>query len=337
MLVRSLVRGLALLALPVLAGAATPESREADLEAIRGEIAGLQNQLARLGGERRGLVDELSRIEIELELQERRIDEAGTAAELTAIVITDTEQRVVELEHRLDRVRASLREGLIRLYQVGGRGQVRLLLEMQSGERMLGGLRQLRYLARRDDATINEFVEAREVLDAERGRLATQQAEVRQWLGKEEQGKRNLEALRGRQQTTIARLDKQRRGVAAESSRLLEKERRLAELLDHLYGRATAPLGGTPIQRFRGVLDWPARGPVEVAFGPRKDPTYQTVVPHNGLQIGTRVATEVRSIFPGKVLFADELEGYGTTIVVHHPGYPSRAKRLLSAIEEMAG
>jgi len=151
-------------------------------------------------------------------------------------------------------------------------------------------------------------------------------------LRKEEQGKRNLEALRGRQQTTIARLDKQRRGVAAESSRLLEKERRLAELLDHLYGRATAPLGGTPIQRFRGVLDWPARGPVEVAFGPRKDPTYQTVVPHNGLQIGTRVATEVRSIFPGKVLFADELEGYGTTIVVHHPG---RVFTLFAGLQEL--
>jgi septal ring factor EnvC (AmiA/AmiB activator) len=79
-------------------------------------------------------------------------------------------------------------------------------------------------------------------------------------------------------------------------------------------------LDGTPLQEFRGVLDWPVAGEVVGGFGPRRDPRYRTEVPHNGVELTTRPGSAVRAIYPGKVLFADALEGYGPTVVVHHAG-----------------
>ena len=71
---------------------------------------------------------------------------------------------------------------------------------------------------------------------------------------------------------------------------------------------------------FRGVLDWPVSGRVVQGFGMRLDPQYKTRVPHNGLDLNTRAQTTVQAIFPGKILFAAPFQGYGLTVVIHHPG-----------------
>lgn len=75
-----------------------------------------------------------------------------------------------------------------------------------------------------------------------------------------------------------------------------------------------------PIQRFRGVLDWPMSGVVVQRFGPRLDPRYRTRVPHNGISLEPASETEVQAIFPGVVVFAEDFEGFGITVVVHHTG-----------------
>ena len=36
--------------------------------------------------------------------------------------------------------------------------------------------------------------------------------------------------------------------------------------------------------------------------------------------LATAPGSEVRAVFPGKVLFAAPFQGYGTTVIVHHPG-----------------
>jgi murein hydrolase activator len=59
---------------------------------------------------------------------------------------------------------------------------------------------------------------------------------------------------------------------------------------------------------------------VTAGFGPRRDPRYQTLVPHNGIDIATTAGAEVRAVYPGRVLFASPFRGYGPTVVLHHPG-----------------
>jgi septal ring factor EnvC (AmiA/AmiB activator) len=74
------------------------------------------------------------------------------------------------------------------------------------------------------------------------------------------------------------------------------------------------------MQEFRGILDWPVEGKVTAGFGHRLDPRYKTRVPHNGLDLATAQGSEIRVVFPGKVLFAAPFQGYGNTVVVQHPG-----------------
>ncbi|HVS01710.1 MAG TPA: peptidoglycan DD-metalloendopeptidase family protein [Thermoanaerobaculia bacterium] len=316
---------LAVLLAPPLRGAALPaaapaEDREAALERIRGEIAGLQADLSRAQLRERSLSSELEQTRLELTLQERRVAEARAAQELARERVAALEGRVAALEADLERVRGDLHRQLVGLYRLGRAGYLRLLLSLPSDDRVLPAIRQLRYLARRDGRTLEEFLDTRARLSLEEEELAQERSRVEVWLAQEEQRRGRLQQLRREQSQLLAQAAQRRQSLETRTVALAETERKLSGFLAFLYGRNATPLSGTPIQQFRGVLDWPARGAVTVRFGPRLDPRYRTRTPHNGIAIATREGSEVGAVFPGKVLFAAPFQGYGPTVIVHHAG-----------------
>lgn len=295
-------------------------SRETELEAIRDEIARLQVRLNQVRRESAGLKGELEQTAVAIELQGKRVDEAQTARTLAEESLAGLEEQVAELEIRLERLRQNLKERLADLYRLGRQGYLRLFLSIRSQEDLLPGIRQVRFLAMRDRDLLDDYVDTRARLEFERRELEERRREIEEWLLAEGQRLDQLNRLRRRQATLLARLEKEQQSLANQTAQLEDKERKLASLLDFLYGRSTEPLSGTPIQNFQSVLDWPVEGTVVTAFGPRLDPRYKTQTPHNGLQLATRTGSPVRAIYPGEVLFAAPFQGYGWTTVMHHSG-----------------
>lgn len=295
-------------------------SREEELEEIRLEIQALQSELEEIGQRTHDLVGEMEQIRLQIELQERRIAEARAAYALAQEDVASMEGKVGALESRLDDLRLELRNHLVVLYSLGRHGYARLFLSIEPGSDVLAAVRQLRYLIRRDTRALERYRNTRDELDEERESLALTREEAGRWLESEEDERRKLGRIERRQETLLAEVDRQRLSLVHRTQELEDKERRLSYFLDLLYGRTEVTLEGTPVQDFRGVLDWPVEGPVVVEFGPRLDPRYGTQVPHNGIEIEVEKAPQVRVVYPGKVLFAAPFEGYGQTVIVHHPG-----------------
>ncbi len=316
---RRLVAAVVVAALLPAAVPAAEDVRSRELEAIRDEIARLQGRLARVEAESRGLAGELQRTELSLELQSRRLDEAAAARRLVETSLERLEATVSGLERELASQRAALERRLADLYRLGRHGYLRLLLSIGSRGQLLPAVRSLRYLARRDGELLDRFVDTRAELAVERQRLLERQRERSGWVEQERSRLDELARLRRRQAELLASLDRQRSTLSSQTLKLADKERRLGNLLDFLAGRSPA-LAGRPIQQFRGALDWPVGGRIVHRFGHRRDRRYGTQVPHNGLTLATTAGTTVRSIYPGKVLFAAPFEGYGPTAVVHHSG-----------------
>ncbi len=302
------------------AGAQDTRAREAELEAIRDEIAGLQSRLLTVRQRQTGLAGDLERIEVELELQEKRYSEAVTARSLAADRAAATQRQVALLEGRLTELRGQLRRSLIGLYRLGRHGYLRLFLSLKPNQSLLPGIRLLRLIARRDANTLDRFRATRTRLEFERDELQAGRRELEAWVRREEERRQGLMALRSRQAELLAAAQGEGRRLAARAGELRDRERKLSALLDFLYGRSPDALAGRPIQGFRGVLDWPVRGQVTAGFGPRLDPRYKTRVPHNGVDIATQTGSEVRAIYPGKVIYAAPFEGYSQAVVVQHAG-----------------
>ncbi|MDX1502030.1 MAG: peptidoglycan DD-metalloendopeptidase family protein [Thermoanaerobaculia bacterium] len=319
-----IARGAVLAACVALALGGSPAwpqepDREAELEEIRAEIARLQARSLRLRDRQAGLAGELERTGIQLALQGKRVEEVRARRAIVEERLEAAEETIAGLEGEIAAARAELRRRLVELYRLGRDGALRLLLSIRSRQQLLPGIRLLRYLALREGRTVEEFLDLRVRLSFQRDEAERHRRQVDALLASEDQRLVELRRAQRRQELLLASLDRERESLSRRTERLEEKERKLASFLDLLYGRNPGRLGGTPIQQFRGVLDWPVRGSVTAPFGPRLDPRYGTKVPHNGVDIATSTGSEVRVVFPGKVLFAAPFQGFGPTAVVHHP------------------
>jgi len=295
-------------------------SREQELSALRAEIGRLSARLAEVRREQRGLQGELAAVEVELRLQEARLAEATAARDLAVRRVEEGEREVRRLESALETARSDLRRRLAALYRLGRQGYFRLFLSLKPDRRLLPSIRLVRFLARRDHAVIDRFQQAKDDLAGERDRLVARREEAETWIRGERVRRQQLVAAREHKQALLARVERERQSLAARTTELADRERKLGNFLDFLYGRTPSSPAGTPMQQFRGVLDWPAEGRVTSGFGSILDPRYKTKVPHNGVDLAVSPGAEVKVVFPGKVLFAAPFQGYGNTVIVQHPG-----------------
>ena len=317
--------GLALVAL--LAGAAAPAEQETDaaarrseLEAVREEISRLSSQLDDLAVRAYGITGELEKVALERRIQQRRVAEAEAARRLAEERAEAAAERVGELEHRLTGERERLEKRLAGLYRIGRHGHARLFFALDPEAEPLPAVRLLRYLVRRDAASIERFETLRTRVGVERRELDRQRAEAAAWFDQQTARHGELVRLEQRQAALLAGTRREESRIAERALELADRETKLAVLLDTLYGRGSAPLAGRSMQEFRGLLDWPVRGQLVGAFGPRLDPRYKTRVPHNGVDLETAPGAEVRAVYPGRVVFAAPFEGYGPTVVLQHAG-----------------
>ncbi len=295
-------------------------TREQELDALRGEISRLESRVGEAKRRQSGLRGEVEAADLELRLQEARLAEAVAARDLATRKAEAGEAEVQRLEASLERARLGLRRRLSGLYRLGRQGYVRLILALRPDERLLPSLRMAHYLARRDRVAIDQYQATRAGLERERDKLAAQRRDLERWLAHEQSRRGQLAEIRRRKAVLLARAEQEGKDLSQRASALADRERKLSTLVDFLYGRSTSNPAGTPIQQFRGVLDWPVAGKVTEGFGFILDPRYRTRVPHNGIDLATEPTAEVRAVFPGKVLYAAPFQGYGPTVIVHHPG-----------------
>jgi septal ring factor EnvC (AmiA/AmiB activator) len=295
-------------------------SRERELAGLRAEIARLEGRLEAAKRRQSGLQDQLAAADLELKLQETRLAEAMTARDLAARRAAASELEVERLERAFAETRHDLQGRLAALYRLGRQGYLRLLLALDPDRPLLPSVRLIRYLARRDRQSMDRYRAARADLARERDRLVAERAERERWIASEEARRRELLAVRARRAELLARVRTEEQELSTRAGDLAERERKLAELLDLLAGESSGGPEGPPIQRFRGILDWPIEGKVTTGFGFRFEPRYHTRIPHHGIELATAPGGGVQAVFAGKVVFAAPFQGYGDTVILLHPG-----------------
>ncbi len=313
---------------------ATPQARrrEAELAALRAEIAQLTARLEAARQQQSGIEGELAAADLALSLEEKRLAEATAARDAAADREAASAAEVNALTAALAERREDFRRQIVGLYRLGRQGYLRLFSALKPDARLLPSIRLVRYLVLHDREVIDRYQETHDRLARRSGELAAERLERETWVSREQERRHALVGARERKAALLTRLRNEQSALAVRTADLTEREQKLAAFLNLLYGQSSAALAGTPMQQFRGVLDWPAAGPVVERFGPQLDPRYRTKVPHNGIDLATSAGSEVKVVYPGKILYAAAFEGYGLTVVAHHPG---RVLTLYAGLSEL--
>lgn len=75
---------------------------------------------------------------------------------------------------------------------------------------------------------------------------------------------------------------------------------------------------GKGFSKSRGHLIWPVSGEIAIPYGSQEDNRFKSPIFRNGVFIKSEGEEDIRAIYNGKVVFADQFRGLGNVIIINH-------------------
>jgi septal ring factor EnvC (AmiA/AmiB activator) len=310
-------------AMPFAQDADLTQIKERELEQVRDKISALKASMDRRAAERDRLATDLQNSEVDIAEKRATVKDLERQRDYSrrrkAEIEVQLEKREAELRAESDQLAAQVSAA----YTSGNQERLKLLLNQDDPATLGRLMTYYRYLSdhRGDNIVavnnhIAELATLRAEAAAEAARLeslaASRQAELAQLDGAQQDRQALLASLK-------ARLAEE----GSEVERLAAEEKDLARLIAELTSiLSDYPITSEePFSAYRGRLTWPVAGSLIHDFG---QPRAGGGVKWNGVVLAAPRGRDVRSIYHGRVVFADWLSGMGLLVIVDHgEGYLS--------------
>ncbi|MGE0583373.1 MAG: murein hydrolase activator EnvC [Steroidobacteraceae bacterium] len=302
-----------------VAGAQTAKEAaraEADLKAVRAEIAKIAAQVKRDSVDRNKLTGNLRAAEVSVaearaeagRLRRERDERTRKRAQLA--------QEKAAREAALAAERRELAAELRSAYLIGREEPLKLLLNQEDPARAGRMFAYYSYFGRaradriaRIEAHVAQIASLDAGLREEEERLTAlesqQKAQVKQ-----------LEAARAERGKALAALEAESRTRAAALAQLRQEQAGLEKLVRDLKRALDRfPVDGkAAFAKLRGQLAWPVAGKLVARFGAAR----AGAIKWDGVMIATERGAPVHSIASGRIAYADWLPGLGLLVIVDH-------------------
>ncbi len=308
---------------PAFADDELAKIKEQELEEVRERISTLKKSMDTAARDRDRLTAELQAAEVAIAEKRLRLKELERERAFTEKRRAELDAAITERETELAIEAQTLGSQLRAAYMSGEQERLKLLLNQQDPATLGRLMRYYDYLndyrAANIDAVgarIRELLELRSQVAAEQARLDAIADERYSELGQ-------LNAAQEERQALLARLTQKIVDEGREVERLAAEERDLARLIDELTSiLSDYPISSEdPFVAHKGRLTWPVAGTLVHDFG---QPRAGGQLKWNGVVLRAQRGREVRSVYHGRVIFADWLAGMGLLVIVDHgDGYLS--------------
>ena len=308
------------LAAPVAAqdtGGELAKVKERELEEVRERISDLKKSMDRSAAERDQVTQDLQEAEAKISEQRLRIKDlerqlelsAGRKAELDAQLA----ERQAELAEETDQLAAQVRTA----YMSGRQERMRLLLNQQDPATLGRLMSYYRYLNDYRADNIQAVSAHIRELDALTARIAAEEARLSNLAKTRYAELGQLNAAQERRRELLASLRQRIASEGQEVERLAAQEKDLSRLIAELTTiLADYPISSEePFSEHKGRLTWPVAGKLLHDFG---QPRAGSSIKWNGVVLAAPRGREVRSVYHGRVVFADWLAGMGLLVIVDH-------------------
>lgn len=311
-------------------------STEAELKAVQSEIARIRKEVEDDQAQSDRLAKELKSAEVSVSEARQQLDlirkeRAGRAGRRTVLAVEKKKQ-----ETEIAQERSALAGQLRAAYLIGREEPLKLLLNQKDVTRAGRMFAYYSYFGRaragqidRIEADVRRLDELDTELAAEETKLAELEENRREELAR-------LEGARAKRGLVLANLKAESRNRTVALERLQREQSGLEKLLKQLR-RAIEKFpveSSDAFARLRGKLAWPVVGKIVAQFGEQR----AGGVKWDGVLVHTERGSPVRTVYHGRVVFADWLPGLGLLAIVDHgQGYLSlygHNERLFKAVGE---
>ncbi|MFN7454902.1 MAG: murein hydrolase activator EnvC family protein [Pseudobdellovibrionaceae bacterium] len=226
----------------------------------------------------------------------------------------DLQQKIDELRSSTAELKSLIRERLRAIYIFGQHGTARLMWSSESASELDRNLKILGAVSQRDLKLVKGYSASQAELQKKQRKLDERLQHFLALQGKLERQQKSLDVDLTNKQRILDRLRAENRKALNKLGQLRQSERKLSSQELDLNELLSRPA----FFEMKGTLVPPLPGAVVQAFGFIRHPLHRTVVPHKGVQIKAQGNDLVKTVFEGTVVYADELEGYGKTVIIDH-------------------
>lgn len=297
-------------------GAQPSPGADERLRKVQERRRSLEQELARLRSQEKSLLGKVERLELEVRLKGEQLRETQIVLERTNAEMDATQRRMRQLQRSIEAERPVLAARARALYKLGELSYLRTLLSVDRPSDIFRGYRFVTALARRDKERFAAFRADLQALATTRAELERRTQEALSLRSALERTRRSLDADRARKTDLLTQIVEKKEIHAAYVKELEEAEAKLERLIQ---GFAESEVT-VPLAAFKGTLPWPVPGRVQVPFGRRKHPRFDTYTVQNGVEIEARAEASVSAVHEGTVVFAGRFRGYGLMVVIDHGG-----------------
>ncbi len=307
---------------------AAPSQQEAEkkLANVQAQIQKSQRKLEKDRGE-------IGQLEKELRQSEQLIGQLNQQLRDTETTLENSRQRIhsldtqkQELLGQLSKHRSILYAQIRSEYLYGGQEKLKLLLNQQEPTKLARTLVYYDYLHR---ARLHEIEQATQILQSVnevQNEIVEQQNLADQYQKNLLNEKQLLEQQLNKRKSVLANLSASVSTEQANLSHLERDEKQLKELVKSIREvLANIPVidQGQEFKALEGKLFWPVVGKPNNQFGQKRNAA-RSKISWQGVFIPSNEGNNVRSIFHGRVAFAEWMRGLGLLIIVDHgDGYMS--------------
>ncbi len=313
------------LILLLLAGAGTAQDsheelakiKERELEQVRERISDLKKSMDRSAAERDRLTGQLQAAEVDIAEQRIHIAELERQQRFSENRKQQLEADLAARQAELDEESGQLAAQLRSAYMSGNQERIRMLLNQQDPATLGRLMAYYRYLNDYRTANIEAVSEHIRQLDELHAQIAAETARLGRLAKEKYDELSKLDAAQQRRRELLASLRQRIASEGKEVERLAAQEKDLSRLIAELTSiLSDYPISSEqPFSDHKGRLTWPVAGTLLHDFG---QPRGGSAIKWNGVVLGAPRGREVRSVYHGRVVFADWLAGMGLLVIVDH-------------------
>jgi len=301
---------------PALSAAAS-SSPEQEYKKIQEKLKEEKKKLTEAHERERSVLNELDDVNMKLTTVEEDLRKSRRSLRQTEAAIEQTSRDISQTKKNIERQQTWIKRKLRSMNRLGYGGDT--LTQIMSAENVAHLMRTWKYLehlARYEHRIVQAYGENLQKLEDGQRKLEGLRAELK---AREQKVRSKEDELAEKKRTKEDILHTVRTEKATRQkmiSELREASRRMLEIIRE--SSQTDDYAGKGFTQLKGKLVWPSDGKVAVPYGSQKDPRFDTPVFRNGIHIQTDDAADARSVYAGKVIFAEWFKGFGQLVIVNH-------------------
>jgi len=329
--------------LPAISGAVTQgsggepkekiKSFRINIQRLQEGIASQQEQYLEATNQEKSLLQELEELDRRLAAQIARLKTLESKLSAQQALITEKERELDEVRAEKDKVQHHLLKRINAYYKMGNIGLINVIFSAQTLPELLRFHDAFQSLIEYDQNVVATYRKSIADLERVTRSLILEKNVLSNFIVQSVTEKENIDATKEEKELLLQHIRTQSK---LHQQAITEMEQAATDLTASLLAlKKKEEANEQGFLRRKGALPPPVEGTVITGFNEATTNALGIEKRSEGIAIEAPNGTPVRAIFPGTVIYAGYLRGYGNTIIVHH-GFQyysicSRVEKILAA------